>query len=198
MSSPSSGPEQPGRPTRSDARRNRERLLEAARAAFATGDGAVALEAVARKAGVGIATLYRHFPTREALVEAAYAAELDDVTRAAHTLLAEREPAAALRAWTDHYASFVTAKHAMMSALRAGGASGGISTPATRARLTAAIAAILEAGAATGSLRADVDPGDVTAMLLGVFLSTAAIGAPERVDALLDLLVDALRPPSAG
>ncbi|MFJ1749337.1 TetR/AcrR family transcriptional regulator [Streptomyces sp. NPDC088116] len=188
------GPSAAGRPVRADARRNRDRLVAVARAAFAAADGTVALESIARDAGVGIGTLYRHFPTREALVEAVYAAELDDVATSAPTLLDELPPEAALRAWMDRYAAFVATKRGMIDTLRTGWASGRIATPATRERLTAAIGMILAQGARTGSLREDADPEDVTTMLLGVFLSTAAVGTPERTGRLLDLLVDALRP----
>ncbi|MEU5261648.1 TetR family transcriptional regulator [Amycolatopsis sp. NPDC021455] len=188
-----SSPESPSRPARSDARRNREKLIAVARRAFATADGAVALEAIAREAGVGIGTLYRHFPTREALVESVYAAELDDVTAGAPALLAEFPPEVALRAWMDRYAAFVEAKRGMGDLLRASVASGRIATPATRRRLTAAIGAILERGASAGTLRADVDPEDVVLMLLGVFLATADRDA-ERIGRLLDLVVDAVRP----
>ncbi|MEV6026318.1 TetR/AcrR family transcriptional regulator [Streptomyces sp. NPDC052036] len=184
----------PGRPARADARRNRDRLLAAARDAFAATADAVPLDAIARVAGVGIGTLYRHFPTREALVEAVYAAELDEVVSSAPALLDEREPAAALRAWMTRYAAFFKIKRGMSDTLRAGWASGSIATPATRERITAAIAMMLRRGAEAGSLRSDVDPEDVTMMLLGVFLSTTAIDSPERVDQLLDLIVDALRP----
>ncbi|MEV6638808.1 TetR family transcriptional regulator [Amycolatopsis sp. NPDC051371] len=189
MSSP-----EPDRPVRSDARRNREKLVAVARAAFAAADGTVALEAIAREAGVGIGTLYRHFPTREALVEAVYAAELDDVTASAPALLGELPPDAALRAWMDRYAAFVETKRGMGDILRASVASGRIATPATRRRITAAIGAILDAGALAGTLRAGVDPEDVTLMLLGVFLSTSAGQDAERIGRMLDLIVDALRP----
>ncbi len=143
---------------------------------------------------MGIGTLYRHFPTREALVEATYAAELDDVTTSAPALLTELPPDAALRAWMDRYAAFVATKRGMVDTLRAGWASGAIPTPATRERITAAIGTILSDGARAGSLRADADPEDVTAMLLGVCLSTAATNTPEQTPRLLDLVVDALRP----
>jgi AcrR family transcriptional regulator len=187
-----SPPEPP--PLRADARRNREKLVAVARAAFAAAEDTVALETVAREAGVGIGTLYRHFPTREALVEAVYAAELDDVATSAPALLAEFAPDVALRAWMDRYAAFVATKRGMIDTLRAGWAAGRIATPTTRQRVTAAIAEILAAGARTGSLRADVTPGDVTTMLLGVFLSTAASNTPEQTGRLLDLVVDALLP----
>jgi len=182
------------RPVRSDARRNRAKLVAAARAAFAAGEGTGPLEAIAREAGVGIGTLYRHFPTREALVEAAYAAELDDVATSAPALIEELSPDAALRAWMDRYAAFVETKRGMAGILRAGLASGRIATPETRERITAAIGTILAAGARAGTLRADADPEDVTMMLLGVFLSTSSSHTPERTGRLLDLVVDALRP----
>jgi AcrR family transcriptional regulator len=180
-------------PGRADARRNREKLLAAARSVFAAADDAVALEVVAREAGVGIGTLYRHFPTREALVEAVYATELDKVATSAPALLAEFPPEIALRAWMDRYADFIATKRGMVDTLRAGWASGSIATPRTRERLTAAIATILAEGVRTGTLRAEVAPEDVTAMLLGVFLSTAG-GASGQTGRLLDLVVDALRP----
>lgn len=185
------------RPARADALRNREKILTAARDAFAAADDPVALEAIARAAGVGIGTLYRHFPTREALVEAVYAAELDDVTTSAPALLAELPPEAALRAWMDRYAAFVATKRGMIATLRVGWASGTMATPTTRARVTAAIATILTAGARAGSLRADVAPEDVTTMILGVFLATMASNTPEQTGRLFDLVVDALLEPKA-
>ncbi|NED92469.1 TetR/AcrR family transcriptional regulator [Streptomyces sp. SID11233] len=185
------------RPVRADARRNREKLITVGRAAFAAADGAVALENIAREAGFGIGALYRHFPTREALVEAVYGAELDDVTASAPVVLAEFPPEVALRAWLDRYAAFVATKRGMLDTLHAGWASGRIATPTTRERISAAIGAILAEGARAGSLRADVDPDDVTMMLLGIF-STAAGNTPEQTGRLLDLVVDALRPRSAA
>ncbi|MCK2215864.1 TetR/AcrR family transcriptional regulator [Actinomadura sp. ATCC 31491] len=182
------------RPLRAHARRNRDKLVAAARAAFAAADDTVPLESVAREAGVGIGTLYRHFPTREALVEAVYAAELDDIATSAPALLERLPPRAALRAWMDRYAEFAAVKRGMADALRAGQASGRIPTSTTRERITAAIATILAAGAATGDLRPDADADHVTTMLLGVFLATAARDTPEQIGRLLDLIVDALRP----
>lgn len=187
------------RPLRADARRNRDKIVAAARAAFTAADtvqpeSVVPLESVAREAGVGIGTLYRNFPTREALVEAVYAAELDDVTRSAPELLEQFPPDTALRAWLDRYGQFSAAKRGMIGTLRAGWSAGRI-TPRTRERINAAIETILAAGARSGSFRDDVQADDVTTMLLGIFLSTAASErAPEQRSRLLDLLVDALRP----
>jgi AcrR family transcriptional regulator len=154
----------------------------------------VPLEDIAREAGVGIGTLYRHFPTREALVEAVYAAELDALTTSARVLLDQFAPDVALAAWMSRYAQFAAAKRGIIDTLRAGWASGRITTPTTRERITAAIGTILSAGAREGSFRSDVDPDDVTAILLGIFLSTAAKGASEQTGRLLNLVVDSLRP----
>ncbi len=157
-----------GRRPRADAERNRARLLDAARAAFASGQAAVPLDQIARDAGVGIGTLYRHFPTREALVEALYRKELDDLCASAAALLATRPPAAALRAWMDRFADYVAAKREMADALRAVYASGAVSVSQARERLTAAVQAILDAGVADGTLRADVRADDVVAMIVGI------------------------------
>lgn len=201
-SGPGSDPGKKPRAPRADALRNRDKLVRVAAAAFAAADGTVSLEGIARDAGVGIGTLYRHFPTREALVEAVYAAELDDVAASAPALLRELPPDAALRAWIERYAAFIATKRGMADTLRAGWASGRIATPATGERVTAAIATILAAGAEAGAgseagaLRADVEPGDVTVMLLGIFLVSAAAPASEQTGRLIDLVMDALRPPS--
>ncbi|WP_318552199.1 SbtR family transcriptional regulator [Kitasatospora fiedleri] len=112
----------------------------------------------------------------------------------APALLAQLPPDAALRAWMDRYAAFFAAKRGISETLRAGWASGAIATPATRERITAAIAAILDAGAESGALRDDVPAETVTMMLLGVFLSTTAGNDPELTGPLLDLVADALRP----
>lgn len=186
----------PVRPRRSDAQRNREQLIAVARDAFAAADDTVALDSIARAAGVGIGTLYRHFPTREALVEAVYAGELDALTAGAADLLAGLPPDLALRSWMDRYADFAGRKRGIIDTLRAGWTSGRLTTPVTRERITALIDVILTAGVRAGVFRADVSAADVTAMLLGVFLSTAANGTTDQARRLLDLTVDALRRPA--
>ncbi|OBH18443.1 TetR/AcrR family transcriptional regulator [Mycolicibacter terrae] len=172
---------------RADARRNRERLLAAAAAAFGGSDGSpVPLEAIAREAGVGIGTLYRHFPNREALVEAVYRAELGDVAAVAEQLLTRHPPKVALRRWMDRYAGFVAAKRGMAESLRAMVESGAVTTNETRESITGAVDLLLRAGAADGSLRADVQADDVVSSLVGIFLTSAS---PEQTGRLLDLLV---------
>jgi len=192
LSRPEPSADDAERPLRSDARRNRDKIVAVARTAFTVAYDTVPLEGIAREAGVGIGTLYRHFPTREALVEAVYAAELDDVTDSAPALLGEFPPDVALRAWLDRYAQFFMVKRGMINTLRAGWSAGRI-TPRTRERINAVVTMFLSAGARSGSLRADVQADDVTAMLLGIFLSTAPNDTPEQTGRLLDLLVDAVR-----
>ncbi|CDO05989.1 TetR/AcrR family transcriptional regulator [Mycolicibacterium cosmeticum] len=174
---------------RVDARRNRARLLTAAAAAFAASDGPVSLEAIARDAGVGIGTLYRHFPTREALIEAVYSTELAEVAASADDLLRRHRPAPALRQWMDRYATFVAAKRGMAESLQAMFASGVVQPSQTRDAIVGAVSALLGAGARDGSLRDDVDPDDVVTSMLGVVLASRSTQQAAR---LLDLLVDGL------
>ncbi len=172
---------------RSDARRNRDKLLEVATAAFTAADGKpVTLESIAREAGVGIGTLYRHFPNREALVEAIYRTELAEVAEAAATLLKRYPPTTALRRWMDRYASFVAAKRGMAESLHAMFDSGAMQPNETRASITGAVDLLLRAGADDGSLRSDVQADDIVTSLIGIFLAS---GSPEQTGRMLDLLV---------
>jgi AcrR family transcriptional regulator len=178
---------------RADAERNRLRLLEAARAAFTAGPSPASLEQIAKDAGVGIGTLYRHFPTREALVETVYRTELAALCASAASLLAELPPEQALRAWMDRFADWVAAKREMAGAIRSIFASGAVTLPQARAEMTAAAATILEAGIADGTLRADVRPEDVVAMLVGTFGTATVPGGREQRERVFDLIVDAIR-----
>ncbi|AHH16985.1 putative transcriptional regulator, TetR family [Nocardia nova SH22a] len=177
---------------RRDAQRNRQRLLDAALTAFTGESPTVSLESIAKSAGVGIGTLYRHFPSREALIEAVYRSELEQLCDQAGDLLRTAQPPdRALRTWLGRYADFVATKRGMAEALREAIASGAVTSAQTRERLSAAIADILTAGASEGVLRSDVRPQDVTAAMAGATL--AGIDR-EQIDRLLDLLVDGLRP----
>ncbi len=174
-------------PSRSDARRNRDKLLEVAAAAFATAEGRqVSLESIARDAGVGIGTLYRHFPNREALVEAVYRAELAEVAGAAEQLLRRHPPKVALRRWMDRYAGFVAAKRGMAESLHAMFDSGAIQRSQTYHSIVDAVDVLLRAGAEAGELRSDVPADDVVSSLIGIFLAS---GSPAQTGRLLDLLV---------
>jgi AcrR family transcriptional regulator len=162
-------------------------LLEVATAAFAAADGrAVSLESIARDAGVGIGTLYRHFPNRQALVEAIYRTELAEVAAAAEQLLKRHPPKTALRRWMDRYASFVAAKRGMAETLHAIFESGAMEPTQTRDSLVGALDMLLRAGVDDGSLRSDVQADDVVSSLIGVMLVS---GSPAQTGRLLDLLV---------
>lgn len=181
-----------GRAVRVDAQRNRNRLVEVAREAFTAGDGKVSLEAIAREAGVGIGTLYRHFPTREALVEAVYRAERTRLCDMADELLATAPPDRALRVWMDRFADYMATKREMADALRALITSGTITYVQAREELSAAARKLLDAGAAAGTLRADVAAEDVVVGLLGIHLACA--DQRDQATRLLDLMMDGLRP----
>ena len=183
---------------RADAERNRARLLDAAKAAFSSGHSsgqAPTLEQIARAAEVGIGTLYRHFPTREALVEALYRKELADLCAAAAELLKSHAPEQALRAWMDLFADYVAAKQEMADALRAVFAAGSVTVSQAREELTVAVRTILDAGVADGTLRDDVRPEDVVAMIVGSFTATSLAGGQEQRGRMFDQLVDAVRRP---
>ncbi|WP_432825385.1 TetR/AcrR family transcriptional regulator [Dactylosporangium sp. CA-092794] len=183
----------PQRPLRADARRNRERLLDAALKAFSTEAAAeVTLDRVARDAGVGIGTLYRHFPTREVLIEEVYRTELARLCDAAPRLLADLPPVEALRAWMDGYIDYMAAKHGLADALRVVIAAGGQPFAQSRARLVGAITELLQAGAGAG-LRPDVEPEDVLVALSGVSLAAGDPARRAQAGRVLDLLMDGLR-----
>jgi AcrR family transcriptional regulator len=186
---PATGP----RPLRADARRNRDRLLDAAVHAFSQDGPDVTLDAIAKEAGVGIGTLYRHFPTREALVEATYRNELARLCDAVPGLLRTMSPDEAARTWMDHFVDYMTTKRGMADALRAVIASGGNPYAQSRDRLTDAITTLLAAGAAAGTVRSDVEPGDVLASLGGVSLAAGEPAQRDQARRLLDLLMDGLR-----
>lgn len=178
---------------RADAQRNREQLLAAAVDAFSAAEPEVTLESIARAAGVGIGTLYRHFPSREALVDAAYRSELTRLCDSVPGLLDSRPADAALRAWLELLGEFMTTKRGMADALRMVIASGGDPFAESRACLLGAFSALLTAGTAAGSLRSDVDAADVLASASGIWLAAGAPGQRAQAGRLLDLLMDGLR-----
>ena len=178
------------RPKRADAQRNRERLLDVAVLAFSRDGANVSMDAIAREAGVGSGTLYRHFPSREALVEAAYRNELARLCTSADDLLVSASAEVALREWMGRFITYLTTKHGMADALRAVIASGGNPYEDSRTRVLDALTKLVEAGIASGTIRDDVKPFDIMTTLSGV--SLAAVD-PAQNERLLDLLMDGLR-----
>lgn len=174
---------------RSDAEQNRARILDVARTALAASSDAT-LNSIAKQAGVGQGTMYRHFPNREALLLAVYRHDVQAVIEAAPALLAEHPPSRALRLWFDRLASYGRIKHGVAAAVEA----------ATRADLSseyydqvaAAITLLLDAGKAAGVVRADVDADEVL-LLVGFLWRMDDLDWETRSRHMLDLVMDGLR-----
>lgn len=181
------------RALRADATRNREQLLEVATRVFASSGAETSMRAIAREAGVGIGTLYRHFPTRECLVEAVYRDQVVRLTDGARQLLAEMAPAAAMRRWMDLFGEWIAAKNGMLDTLPAVIESGAVGHARTRDELLNAISAILDAGRAAGELRRDVTAEEIAASLIGIFTVARQSGHAVTAGRLLDILLDGLR-----
>lgn len=181
------------RELRADATRNRDQLLKVASRVFMSADTEPSLRAIAREAGVGIATLYRHFPSRESLVEAVYRDQVAGLSVGARELLAQFPPPAALRRWMDLFEDWIAAKSGMLDTLLAMIESGEISHAQTQTELLAAIEGILDAGRATGELRVDVTAEDIAASLIGIFTVSHPPDHKARASRLLNILLDGLR-----
>lgn len=181
------------RKPRADAIRNRERVLEAAKAVFSAGGPEASLEAVARKAGVGIGTLYRHFPTREALFEAVYRREVQQLTELAEQLKSEADPVEALRRWLRSNVEFVATKKGMSAALALAVQSSSELTAFSFERLTKAVGALLDRAVAAGEIRSDISPEDILRALVGMCYLHDQPGWQNSVVRLLDVFVDGLR-----
>ena len=179
------------RKPRSDALRNRERVLEAAKAVFSAGGSEASLEAVARRAGVGIGTLYRHFPTREALYEAVYRREVDQLGDLAEQLKGEPAPVDALRRWLRSNVEFVATKKGMSAALALAAGSPELHSY-TFPRLTKAVGTLLDRAIAAGDIRRDVGPEDLLRALIGMCYLHDQPGWQSTVLRLLDVFVDGL------
>lgn len=175
-------------PLRSDAQRNKDNILAAAVLAFAK-DANASLEGIARAAGVGIGTLYRHYPTREALVEAAYRNEIKKLCDGAPELLERHRPDVALARFLDRFIDHMQTKPGMIEAFRAMIAAGN-TTPLNQslAMVAAAVAPILELGRAERVLRDDVSIDDFIAIKGAV-----ATARPENARRLATILIDGLR-----
>lgn len=180
---------------RIDALRNRERVLDAAKAVFSAGGPDASLEAVARFAGVGIGTLYRHFPTREALFEAVYRREVDQLVELAEQLKADAEaaPVEVLRRWLHANVAFVATKKGMSAALALAAHGSSELTAYSFDRLTGAVAELLQRAADAGEIRGDIGSEDVLRTLVGLCYTHQRPGWQANVLRLVDVFVDGLR-----
>jgi AcrR family transcriptional regulator len=178
---------------RADAVRNRERVLKAAKVVFSAGGPEASLEAVAKRAGVGIGTLYRHFPTREALFEAVYRREVQQLGDLAEQLKSEAAPVEALRRWLRSNVEFVATKKGMSAALALAVHGSSELYAYTFDRLTKAVGALLDRAVAAGEIRSDISPEDVLRALAGMCYMHDQPGWQESVVRLVDVFVDGLR-----
>lgn len=178
---------------RADGERNRLRLIEAAKRAFAEKGAGVGLEHVARDADVSIATLYRHFPTRDELISAVYQQEVTALIEAADQLLIQREPVAALREWLMLFVEFLDAKHGMAEAMNTliGGPEPIYSN--TPHRLDIPIKALVARGVATGVFRDDIEPHDLLRALSGVAHVRPSKHWKRQAARMVDLLLGGLQ-----
>ena len=183
------------RPMRADAQRNYARLLDAASAAFVErGADDVSLEEIARRAGVGIGTLYRHFPTRQALLEAVYRDQVETLSARAEELLRAESPEDALAEWMRALVKFSSTKRSMTSAL--------LATLGTDSELLSACATVIRGSAAAllaraqqaGVVRPDADAGDLIRLVHAVNIATEKAPDPGQADRMLALILDGLRP----
>jgi len=181
------------RKPRADAQRNRERVLEAAKAVFSVGGAEASLEAVARQAGVGIGTLYRHFPTRDDLFEAVYRREVEQLAELAEELKSESSPVEALRRWLRSTVQFVATKKGMMAALAIVMNANSELAAYSHAHLTRSIGALLARAVEAGEVRADVTADDLLRALIGMCYMHDQTGWQQSVLRLLDVFVDGLR-----
>jgi AcrR family transcriptional regulator len=180
------------RKPRSDSLRNRDRLLSAATTVFREGGRTASLEAVAKRAGVGIGTLYRHFPTRDALFEAVYRHEVDQLGDLAERLAVEAAPVKALREWLHANVRLVATKKGMLAALEIAAHRRPELYAYSFDRLTKAVGALLARAIAAGEIRADVTPEDLLRALVGMCYSYDRPGWEPDVLRLVDIFVDGL------
>ena len=181
------------RKPRADAVRNRERVLEAARQVFSAGGAEASLEAVARAAGVGIGTLYRHFPTREALFEAVYRREVQHLADLAEQLKQDARPIGALRQWMRSNVKFVATKKGMSAALALAAYKNPELNSYSLERLTRAVGGLLDRAVATGELRGDISPEELLRALVGMCYLHDQPGWQKSVLRLVDVLIEGMR-----
>jgi AcrR family transcriptional regulator len=188
--------ERAGRKPRADAERNRIRLLDAAKVAFAEKGSAASLDEIARAASVGIGTLYRHFPTRDALIAAVYRNETDQLVAAAARLAETHPPVAALREWLLLFVDYMAAKQGVAEALNSIVGGGSELRAASSAQAKQAIAALVDAAVASGDISLDIDPLDLLRALAGVAHISAGPDGRQAAKRLVDILIAGVRTPA--
>src|SRR5882724_7682838 len=182
------------RKPRADAQRNRERILEVAKQAFTRSGADTSLDDIAKQADVGPGTLYRHFPTRDALLEAVYRSEVEKLAAAERKFAAAMPPMEALRAWMLLFVEYIETKQIIAPALNT--IVGGPSKvyEASRAQVTGAINALVKRAIESGDIRTDLDPFDLLRALIGVSNVASGPDWPQSARRLVDILISGSRP----
>ena len=189
-----SPPPSAARKPRADAQRNRERILEVARLVFTRHGAEATLDDIARRAAIGPGTLYRHFPTRDALIEAIYRSEVEKLTAAGQRFAVTMPPLEALRAWMLLFIDHVASKRLILPAMDsvAGGSLRLIE--GARGLIHSAFVALVQRAINSGDLRANTDPDDFVRALVGVFYTTALPGWEPSARRIVDILIAGSRP----
>jgi AcrR family transcriptional regulator len=190
-------PAKTSRKPRADSLRNRDLLLAAAREVFSVGGPEASLEAVARRAGVGIGTLYRHFPTREALFQGVYRHEVDELVALAARLVDDPAPAEALRRWLQANVGMVATKKGMLEALAPTLDGADAVYAESAARLAASADRLMARAVAAGEIRGDVTPEDLMRAVVGMCYVRRQPGWQDAVGRLVDVFVDGMRTPGS-
>jgi AcrR family transcriptional regulator len=182
------------RKPRMDAQLNRERILEVAKKGFARSGASTSLDDIAKQAGVGAGTLYRHFPTRDTLLEAVYRTEVEKLATAERKVAQDLPPIEALRAWMLLFVDYIATKQIIAPALNT--LVGGPSKvyEASRAQITGAIRALVERAIESGDIRRDLDPLDLLRTLIGVSNVASSPDWQQSARRLVDILITGSRP----
>ncbi|WP_201839440.1 TetR family transcriptional regulator [Microvirga zambiensis] len=181
------------KPLRADARRNRDRLIEVAAKAFASTGVDASLEAIAREAGVGAGTLYRHFPTREVLIEAVYRHEVEGLVAAADELARTREPNEALAEWMQRFVGYMATKRGMRDSLRLLLESNSPLFAQTSGVVPLAFKSLMDKAVQAGTIRPDVNSADVLHALSSIYSASDGPDWQDRSRRLVSLIMDGLR-----
>ena len=182
------------RKPRSDAQRNRERILEVAKEAFTRSGANTSLDDIAREAGVGPGTLYRHFPSREALLEAVYRSQIEKLAAAEEKFAQKLPPVEALRAWLLLFVDYIAAKQIIAPALNALVGDPKKLFEASYARIWDAIRALVKRAVKSGDIRKDLDALDLLRALIGVANVATSPDWQQSARRLVDILIAGARP----
>jgi AcrR family transcriptional regulator len=183
------------RKPRADAHRNRERILEVAKQAFTRFGANTSLDDIAKDAGVGAGTLYRHFPTRDALIEAVYRSEVEKLAAAERKFAEAMPPVEALRAWMLLFVDYIAAKHIIAPALNTFVGGPSKLYEGSRAQIQGAIDALVKRAIKSGDIRKDLDPFDLLRALIGVSNVASSPDWQQSAKRLVDILITGSRPP---